>query len=502
VVVACWIVLLAGCGHGDSGSREDTSASEGQELTVGVPTPLKLSVPNPVLPLAPVIVAANSVQVGSSAQIAGMVVSMGSTGGVNLGASESTNNDIWSRGAAIIGPLVQVQGTLHAAVSVVDPTAVIQSSDTNPTFDPVTTLGWQVTFPTGTPTAVNVASGMKTAIAPGNYSTVSVHPGGTLTLSTGTYYIATLTASSQSSVNLDQANGPVIVYVSTAATLNGTFASLTGSAPDLLIGYLGKKNLSVGGSSGAPFLGAIIAPSVQLSLLNTTGAHQGFFAAHDILVDAAATVQYALPPTALFVAGADAALAQLEHDTGVVWQRTLAPATPSELSVFLRPATDPGQTLPPGTGADVAAAAFLQKYAAIFGIQDPTTELLLEQAHVGSDGIGYAAYQQVVSGVPVLGGRVTFMFNPQGRIDNISGHTIVGIRGMSTTPSLDEPAALAAGQAEMATHFPTGTFGPSLPTQPGALFIAPQPGGPAKLARGVTALFADHIDPLIHYGRN
>jgi hypothetical protein len=91
--------------------------------------------------------------------------------------------------------------------------------------------------------------------------------------------------------------------------------------------------------------------------------------------------------------------------------------------------------------------------------------------------------------------------DPQGRIDNITSHIISGVRGMSTTPSLTEAAAVAIGQAEMPTHFPAGALGASLPTAPGALFIVPQVSGPARLARGVTALFAEQVNPLIHHGR-
>ncbi len=291
VSLATWVFS---CSRAESGD-EQVGVSRQEALTAPVSATITLSAPHLLAPTLPVLDAADSVVIGPEATISGTTVAMGSgPGGVNAGP-EVVMNDTWSRGGVNLGPLLQLAGTLHASIVTADPTAVVGAFDKNPLFDPPSTLSWNVTFPSGAPGAsVHSLNGQTSSVAPGSYSSIAVDAGGAVTLQAGSYFLTNLTVSAGASVSLDQANGPVVVYVSGAITINATLKSLTGDPPNLLIGYLGTNTVTVG-ASGAPFNGALVAPFTQLSLLQASAAHAGFFAARDISIAALAKVQYVLP---------------------------------------------------------------------------------------------------------------------------------------------------------------------------------------------------------------
>jgi hypothetical protein len=290
--------LAAACTGGGPSQRGETTGTVAPALA---PFTITLAVPPALSPVAPVIEAANSVVIGSEAGISGTIVAMGSAaGGVNAGPYV-TMNDTWSRGGVNLGPLLHLSGTLHAAITTIDPTAAVGALDTTPRLDPPSTLSWTVNFPAAGPN-VHVVAGQKSTIAPGSYGTLTVDRTGRATLSSGTYYLTNLTLNSGSAVSLDQSTGPVVIYVRGAATVLGAFSSLTGDPPNLLVGYLGTGGISVGGSGGVPFSGAIVAPFTQISLLQSSTPHTGFFAAQDVMVDVEAQVQYS-PPGSVVVTG-------------------------------------------------------------------------------------------------------------------------------------------------------------------------------------------------------
>jgi hypothetical protein len=130
-------------------------------------------------------------------------------------------------------------------------------------------------------------------LAPGQYGDVTINSGGALTFKSGTYYLRALKIQSNGTLKLDQANGPVIIYVETdQVNLRGAISSLTGAAPDLLIVYLGTLPLFV----ESLFNGALVAPFTVVTLRAVTGTHTGFFYAKDLqILDAHAKVQYRAP---------------------------------------------------------------------------------------------------------------------------------------------------------------------------------------------------------------
>jgi hypothetical protein len=250
---------------------------------------LTLATPNPLSPLAPVLTGSNSVSLDPGASVvSGTVVAMGG-GGLDADANAALN-DVWSRGNVQLDLGVHVGGTLHATKVSEGPNVVVAATDSTPPFDPPQTLSWNVIYPSGPTPQVDVALGQTQTIAPGLYGSVEVDANATLNLSSGTYYVTSLNVEPQATVSLNQASGPVIIYVSTNLLLNGAFTA-SGAEPNLLIGYLGSQPVLV----GSTFDGAIVAPAAQLQLLSSAGVNVGFFAAKDVVLGSQAKVQYRLP---------------------------------------------------------------------------------------------------------------------------------------------------------------------------------------------------------------
>jgi hypothetical protein len=296
---AAWCALAI-CALGCSASRDQPLASNAQGVTQ-TPVTITLSAPTSLSPIGPVLEAENSLIVDVAADVvAGTVVVMG-TGGLQVQNNAVLNNDAWSVGVALLQNQVDIKGTLHATQVIKGLFDVVGATDNTPAFDPPATLSWTVTPPSpGSNVTVNI--GQSQSLMPGSYGTVTVNSLGSLTLSTGTYYLANLNLLPQTTVYLNQANGPVIIYVTGAVVLQGTFNSLTSNPPDLLIAYLGNLPVNLGqaiaidgGLILSPFVGAVIAPSAQLVINPVNGVHTGFFAAQNIILGVNAEVQYGLP---------------------------------------------------------------------------------------------------------------------------------------------------------------------------------------------------------------
>ncbi len=295
------LVLVLGsvsCTNGGA-SRSETTGT--QAAALGTPFTVTISVPNPVSPLAPVLTGVNSIYFeGGCNVVSGSIVAMGSVGGGVHAEPNTLINETWSRGTAELRDRVQVRGTLHAVNRQLGTSVVIGSLDTTPVFDPPSTLGWTVTYPSATvgPSVVVNANNTQT-LAPGQYGDITLNSRGTLNLSSGTYYLKSLDVEAQGTVNLNQAAGPVIIYENDKVILRGSFVPPAGSSPDLLIVELSSTAIDV----VSLFNGAIVAPLAVISLEAVSGIHTGFFYGRDIQRVAAGTqVQYRAPLAILSVA--------------------------------------------------------------------------------------------------------------------------------------------------------------------------------------------------------
>jgi hypothetical protein len=296
VLFGIGLLLLAGpaCSN-NSGRYGHGVASNAQSLTA--PVTIALSVPDPLSPVGPVVTGSSSAMLGSnSIVVSGTVVSMGSSG-LDTEPGALVNNDVWSRGTAQIKDRVTIKGTLHATTVTLGNQTSVAQTDTKPVFDPPSTLTWIVTYPPGTGTDITLNAGQSQALPPGLYGSLQLNSQSTLALSTGTYFLTNFSFESQATINLDQSNGPVIIYVSNNIIhLRGAFVPIgvgdAGTAhPDLMVGYLGTNPVFV----ESLFDGAIVAPFAALTLRQVNGVHTGYFYAQTASLDSSAQVQYRFP---------------------------------------------------------------------------------------------------------------------------------------------------------------------------------------------------------------
>jgi hypothetical protein len=120
-------------------------------------------------------------------------------------------------------------------------------------------------------------------IAPGYYAGLTVFSRSTITLSSGAYFFDSVDIEPQATVRLDDAAGPIFVYVRQTLIMNGgTLQRTQAGHPRLLLGYLGTAPVSI----GVPLRGTLLAPSAQVTL-NTVGAtgHEGAVFARSVQVN-------------------------------------------------------------------------------------------------------------------------------------------------------------------------------------------------------------------------
>lgn len=299
-LAACFTAaLLLSCS-----AKPDSDVAKLQ-TSLGQQTTFTLSAPNGMSPLAPALESANSLTVGAFAKVnpSAPVVAMGATGTTRIDP-DAKLNDLWSRGPADLRDRVTINGWVHAKTLTLGNNVNVNPAkiDRSPVFDPVAKLSWVVTFPSTTPQDVTLSNPAKISIVPGYYGNVLFNSTtAELTLQSGTYYIDSLTLNSTGKVWLDQANGPVIIYVKQVNAFRGAFAALDGSSPDLFVGYTGANQLFV----ETNFKGSIVAPNAKLTLRSVSSPHVGFFAGKDVELDANAVVSYGTPNPILVASGPD-----------------------------------------------------------------------------------------------------------------------------------------------------------------------------------------------------
>lgn len=87
------------------------------------------------------------------------------------------------------------------------------------------------------------------------------------------------------------------------------------------------------------------------------------------------------------------------------------------------------------------AFAFLQRYKAIYNIEDVNQTLLLEKEETDNYGFKYVVLKQIYKGVPVFDGQLRFHFNRENKLTAINGNYISGISKLNHVPSLTENQA-------------------------------------------------------------
>ena len=213
-----------------------------------------------------------SVRAGSDAD--GTVANLGQTS-TSVGSNASLGG-LFSNASVSLAAAAAVNGPLKTGGDVNNPSgAVIKGTVT--THRPIQAdrhVLSTVTFTAGT-TNVTVPSGTTRALTAGHYGATQVSAGGTLSLSAGTYYMASLTVGSDATLVLDETAGAVVIYVQSTFTFAGKEAE-SGGDGHVLVAIFGCEPDVL----SAPFRGTVSAQNASLSL--TAATFEGKFLAEGI----------------------------------------------------------------------------------------------------------------------------------------------------------------------------------------------------------------------------
>ncbi len=202
--------------------------------------------------------------VGDHATVGGVV----SKASVSLGAGAKVNGPVITGGALLNPAGAVVTGTVATNASVAVDRHVMAT----------------VSFAAPGPT-VTVSGGATRKLDPGSYGDVRVDANGTLSLSAGTYQMASLTVLAQATLDLDETAGAILVYVKNTFEFAGkqtqtggdghVLVAAFGCAPSVLAApYRGtvsvqNSSLSLNAPAGSTFAGTYFASSIQIGQNNS-----------------------------------------------------------------------------------------------------------------------------------------------------------------------------------------------------------------------------------------
>lgn len=153
-----------------------------------------------------------------------------------LSPNADVQGDVWSVGAVSLGSHSEITGTLHTAAPVTTkPGATVGGLDTNPSFTPPTIISWNAVIPPNDGAAIGLGPSQASTIAPGNYGAITLGPNAALTLSSGTYTATSLSTQPNSTITVDDTDGPVFLYLRGPLAHKGTLTSVSGGTPQLLL---------------------------------------------------------------------------------------------------------------------------------------------------------------------------------------------------------------------------------------------------------------------------
>ncbi len=175
-------------------------------------------------------------------------------GSVLLRSRAIVQGSIVAEGTFTPQPPVTVTGTITTGVQIALPPGKNLSG---------------IVFPSPLGAARDLEPGVVETLPPGSYASIAVKSRAVLTLSSGTYFVGNLDLEPQATVNLNQAAGPVQLYVQSSIIDRGEIQSISGAAAGFVLGYAGTSDFDV----QSPFLaGTLIAPNADV-VISSLGSH-------------------------------------------------------------------------------------------------------------------------------------------------------------------------------------------------------------------------------------
>jgi hypothetical protein len=179
----------------------------------------------------------------------------------------TTVGGVYSNASVELGVGAVVNGPLKTGETVRSPFgAVVKGSVT--THDPIASNQRLVTTVTFSATAVpvNIPAGGTQKLAPAEYGDIRVEAGETLSLTAGTYHVASLTVLAEGALELDETAGAVVIYVKGAVKFAGRETQIGADGHVLIAAFGCEPDVFA-----APFRGTVSAQNGALSLVTEAG---------------------------------------------------------------------------------------------------------------------------------------------------------------------------------------------------------------------------------------
>jgi hypothetical protein len=209
--------------------------------------------------------------------ITGEPAAVAATGaaGITLGSGASTGA-LTSAGGARLGSMARAVGAvqLTGTLTLASDAEVTGSVAQNVPATAPRTLSWDVHWPSTFLGHVNLSAGQVQQISPGHHGDVAVREGALLSLGAGAYYLDALVLDAGATLQVDNAAGPVRIFVRDRLTYRGQIVR-THAAANVLVVYLGTSAVAVESALDA----SLWAPNATLTLHPTPTAHSGSFVA-------------------------------------------------------------------------------------------------------------------------------------------------------------------------------------------------------------------------------
>jgi hypothetical protein len=274
---------------GKSSQALSSGCTSGGQCTLVIAVPQGLTPEDVVLTGSTTLSVGNGVTVTTGSGGFGTVANLGS-GATNVGVQASVGvqtiiGNLLSQGPIALSNNAAVRGSITAGSTITEQQgAVVTGAIIHQSVATDASRQVQVTFPASAP-SITLQPGGSQTIAPGAYGNVTVNSRASLSLSTGTYLFNSLDTEPQSSLNLNEAAGPVLIYVRNTLLYKGSEVQ-TGGDGNVFVGFFGTQAVSL----QAPFRGTLVAPNAEVELTTQTAGFAGAFFASNIQVDPNSTI--------------------------------------------------------------------------------------------------------------------------------------------------------------------------------------------------------------------
>ncbi|MCI0637127.1 MAG: hypothetical protein L0206_24900, partial [Actinobacteria bacterium] len=225
--------------------------------------------------------AEDGVQVGSSSELRGPVATLGglvsvgaqarvgtttSGGNVVLDAKSSVGGDVVVGGRLVTRAKAVVEGTSQAGVVLGDPS----------------TLEWMAQAPDATQGAVALLPNETRELEPGVFGALDVGPSARVILHSGVYVFSSVRIQPHAALVVEDADGPVQIYVRGGFFFAGQVRSAYTHIPQLIVVVQGSAAVPV----QSAFTGVLIAPRAEIRASSgRPDGHRALFLARSVRLD-------------------------------------------------------------------------------------------------------------------------------------------------------------------------------------------------------------------------